>query len=152
MLAYPYGNVRVMSSYYFTDSDQGPPSVAVSNGANCMDGKHWVCEHRWSAIANMVKWRAVAGTTKVNNWQNGATYNQIAFARGNAAFIAFNRGSSVWSSGTLTTGLPTGTYCNVIISDDTASCPTVTVNNNGQISSLSVPAISAVAIHIQAKK
>lgn len=42
MLAHPYSNVRVMSSYYFTDTDAGPPSVGVANGANCMDGKNWV--------------------------------------------------------------------------------------------------------------
>lgn len=64
MLAWPYADVRVMSSYYFSSSDQGPPSVGVSSGKYCQDGKNWVCEHRITAIANMVNWRnAAAGNT-----------------------------------------------------------------------------------------
>jgi len=62
MLSWPYSNVRVMSSYYFTNTDQGPPSVGVANGLNCQDGKNWVCEHRIVEIANMVNWRNAAGT------------------------------------------------------------------------------------------
>lgn len=34
MLAWPYGDVRVMSSYYFTDTDAGPPGVGVDGGNN----------------------------------------------------------------------------------------------------------------------
>ncbi len=154
MLAHPYGNARVMSSYYFSysNTDQGPPSVGVNNGANCNDGNNWVCEHRWTPIANMAKFRAVSGTEKLANWQNGPSYNQIAFGRGNVAFIAMNRASSTWTTGTLFTGLPAGTYCNVIVDDNVDTCPTITVNSSGQISSVAVPAVSAVAIHIGAKK
>lgn len=149
MLAHPYGQVRVMSSYYFSNTDQGPPSTGVNSGSNCQNGKDWVCEHRWTAIANMVGWRNAAGTSEISNWQNGNT-NQIAFSRGGKAFIAMNRGSSSWSA-TLTSGLPSGTYCNIIVSDDTASCPTVTVDGSGKVS-VSVPAVSAVAIHVNKKK
>ncbi|PSN17282.1 ATPase, partial [filamentous cyanobacterium CCP5] len=70
MLAYPYGEVRVMSSYAFEDSDQGPPADAaghtlpvyskVGDGPSgpvfdhrC--GQEWVCEHRWPEIASMVR-------------------------------------------------------------------------------------------------
>jgi len=152
MLAWPYGNTRVMSSYYFSNTDQGPPSVGVSGGANCQDGKNWVCEHRWGPIANMVAWTNKAGSAPVANWQQGNT-NQIAFSRNGAAFIALNRGSSVWSA-TLKTGLPQGTYCNIIgdvNADNTASCPTVVVDSNGN-AAVSVPALKAVAMHIGAKK
>lgn len=31
MLAYPYGYNRVMSSFYFSSSDQGPPSTGAPN-------------------------------------------------------------------------------------------------------------------------
>lgn len=31
-----------MSSYYFTDTDAGPPGVGVNNGANCGNGRDWV--------------------------------------------------------------------------------------------------------------
>ena len=49
MLAQDYGFKRVMSSYYFDDTDQGPPG----NDPGCGNG--WVCEHRWSTTVNMVK-------------------------------------------------------------------------------------------------
>lgn len=150
MLAWPYGNTRVMSSYYFSNSDQGPPSVGVSNGANCQDGRNWVCEHRITAIANMVNWRNAVGTSDISNWQVGNS-NQIAFGRGGVAFIAFNRDSNTWNTQTLSTGMAAGTYCNVIADDNTSSCSTVTVNSNGQVT-LSVPPLSAVAFHVNAKK
>lgn len=149
MLAHPYGQVRVMSSYYFSNTDQGPPSVSVNNGANCDDGSHWVCEHRRTAIANMVGWRNAAGTSDISLWQNGDA-NQIAFSRGGKAFIAMNRGSNTWDA-TLATGLPAGSYCNIIVSDNTANCPTVTVDSSGN-AKVSVPSVSAVAIHINKKK
>lgn len=56
MLAWPYGDVRLMSSYYFTDNDAGPPSVGVGGGQHCADGQNWVCEHREAGVANMVQW------------------------------------------------------------------------------------------------
>jgi hypothetical protein len=31
-----------MSSYYFTDTDAGPPGVGVNNGDNCGNGRDWV--------------------------------------------------------------------------------------------------------------
>jgi alpha-amylase len=152
MLAWPYGNTRVMSSYYFSNTDQGPPSVGINNGANCHDGRNWVCEHRITPIANMVAWRNTAGTSDINNWQVGNN-NQIAFGRGNGlAFIAMNRDGSTWFTQTLSTGMPAGTYCNVIQDDNKTSCSsTVTVNSAGQVT-LQVPPLSAVAFHINAKK
>lgn len=153
MMAYPYGHVRLMSSYYFTDTDMGPPGVGVKNGANCNDGKNWVCEHRWGNIANMVRWRLAAGSSPVDKWQTGSN-NQIAFSRNGAAFIAMNRDpSQVWRT-TLSTGLPAGSYCNILSSingDDTATCPTVQVDGAGMVT-LEVPNYGAVAFHINAKK
>lgn len=145
MLAWPYGNARVMSSYYFTDTDQGPPGVGVNNGANCNNGKDWVCEHRRTPIANMVAWRNTAGTAEIANWQVGSD-NQIAFSRGGAAFIAMNRGSSTWQA-KLKAGIPSGSnYCNIIKS----GCETVSVDADGYVS-VSVPPLSAVAIHVNAR-
>ncbi|KAK8385479.1 hypothetical protein O3P69_016355 [Scylla paramamosain] len=72
MLADNYGVVRLMSSYSFSDSIEGPPMDSVTNmtlpvitspDMECDGG--WVCEHRWSPIANMVEFRnAVAGTNR----------------------------------------------------------------------------------------
>lgn len=65
-LAHEYGFKRVMSSYYFEDSDAGPP--ANNANENCFSGG-WVCEHRWSTIMNMVQFsNAVAGES-VTNYQ-----------------------------------------------------------------------------------
>ena len=153
MLAYPYGNVRLMSSYYFTDDDAGPPSVGVSGGEHCNDGSNWVCEHRWGPIANMVEWSNQAGTAGVSNWSTGSN-DQFAFSRNEKSFIALNRGSDTWTV-TLDTGLPSGEYCNVISWDEDADvvskCSnTVVVESNGQ-ASLSVPSASAVAFHVGVK-
>lgn len=96
MLAHPYGSAgtRVMSSYVFTNSDQGPPqddtqkiiSPEFTADGTCING--WVCEHRWRQIYNMVGFKnAVKGTGLNNWWDNG--HQQIAFSRGNKGFVAF---------------------------------------------------------------
>merc|ERR1712000_125723 len=152
MLAWPYGDVRVMSSYYFTDTDAGPPGVGVEGGKYCADGVNWVCEHREAGVANMVKWRGVAGDAPVSNWQSGSG-NQIAFSRGEA-FIAMNRGSSEWTV-TLNTGLSSGEYCDVVASldnDDVATCATTVVVQSDGSASITVPPLYAVALHSGAKK
>jgi len=146
MLAHPYGYPKVMSSYYFIDTDAGPPSnpVHTSNGLNCMNGVDWVCEHRWTPIANMVAWRNTAGISSISNWQNGNNGNQIAFSR-TGCFIALNRDITIWTA-KLKTGLSSGNYCDIIQGDDTSNCPIVTVDNFGY-ATITVLPLSAVAIH-----
>ena len=136
----------------FVNTDQGPPSVGVENGKHCSDGVNWVCEHRWVQVANMVKFRNAAGTLPVMNWQNGNA-NQIAFSRGDQAFLAMNRGSSEWSA-TLKTGLAPGSYCNVLLhidNDKPETCSYYTVDASGSVS-VKVPPLGAVALHTLAKK
>ncbi len=48
---------RVMSSYYFSYSDQPPPGTQADQ--DCGGG--WVCEHRWPVIMNMVQVRQKQG-------------------------------------------------------------------------------------------
>jgi len=151
MLAWPYGNTRVMSSYYFTNTDTGPPSVGVDGGKNCMDGKNWVCEHRWGPIANMVAWRNAVGTAPISNWQTGSGGNQIAFSRGGAGFIAMNRASGSEWKASLYTGFPAGSYCDVIASDDSSTCQTVLVGSDSR-ATVTVPPMKAVAFHVNAMK
>ncbi|XP_076435569.1 alpha-amylase-like [Babylonia areolata] len=119
MLAHPYGFPRIMSSYRFNTSDQGPPTqhgnddiahVAVNHDLSCSG--RWVCEHRWRQIYNMVAFRNMAMMSPLTNWWSGADY-QIAFGRGDKAFIAFNLEHNRLRS-VLQTGLPAGTYCDVI--------------------------------------
>jgi alpha-amylase len=115
-LALDYGFTRIMSSYSFDSSDQGPPhngdyttaDVPINDDGSCGGG--WVCEHRWNAITKMVRFRnAVVGKPKENFWTNGGA---VAFSRGNAGFFAMAKEGKM--DETLPTGLPAGTYCNLI--------------------------------------
>ncbi|KAL1137765.1 hypothetical protein AAG570_009461 [Ranatra chinensis] len=118
MLSWPHGTKRIMSSYDFTERDQGPPhnkdnSIApVIRKPDMSCGGGWICEHRWRQIYNMVGFNnAVKGTVVKNFWDNGN--NQIAYCRGNKGFIAFN-GENSNMDVLLQTCLPAGTYCDVI--------------------------------------
>lgn len=162
MLAWPYGYPQVMSSYDFTNGDQGPPadgsgntrSVHNADGTvNCF-GTMWKCEHRWRPITNMVAFRNYTNSalTVDNWWTNGG--NQIAFSRGNRGFVAINKEGGTLNR-TFTTGMPSGTYCDVTKGELNAAgngCTgaTVTVASNGT-ATISLTASSAVAIHGGAK-
>ena len=77
---------------------------------------------------------------------SGALCNRFVFSVG-------DRGSSTWSV-TLQTGLAAGSYCNIIgdsNADNAATCTGVVVSSSGLVS-LQVPALSAVALHSNAKK
>jgi alpha-amylase len=142
LLAYPYGVPQVMSSFDFAGADQGPPAAGDGTTSAVTCGSGWVCEHR--AIAGLVAWRASAGTRGVANWwTNGSS--QIAFSRGDAAFIAFNRSGSALTR-TFATGLPAGTYCDVFVE----GCPAFTVDGSGN-ATITVAAGAAVALHVGAR-
>ncbi|KDR18093.1 hypothetical protein L798_07788, partial [Zootermopsis nevadensis] len=119
VLAYPYGYPRVMSSFDFSNSDQGPPqdgdgnilSPIIYNDNTCGNG--WICEHRWRQIYNMVGFRNVVAGTGVNDWWDNSD-KQIAFCRGGRGFIAFNDQYNVDLKETLQTCLPAGIYCDII--------------------------------------
>lgn len=106
LLAWPYGRVRLMSSYFFSDHDAGPPSEAVHSGTQlaCGKGHPWVCEHRWTALSAMVSWRKTAGASEVAHWLSDGNA-RIAFSRGSRAFIALAAPSSGHWAATLQTGL-----------------------------------------------
>jgi alpha-amylase len=72
----------------------------------------WVCEHRDPYIRTMVAFRKyVAGTDQNHWWDDGA--NAIAFSRGAKGFVAIN-GDTTALSITIATGLPSGTYCDLL--------------------------------------
>ncbi|CAG9564103.1 unnamed protein product [Danaus chrysippus] len=139
LLAHPYGEPQIMSSFHFLDSEVGPPmdynqniiSPSINSDGSCGNG--WVCQHRWRQIYAMVGFRNAAGNTGINDWWDNGS-NQIAFCRGNRAFIAFNNDN--WSlNQNLQTCLPAGTYCDVISGDKVNnSCrgKTVNVDSNGR--------------------
>lgn len=159
-LAWPYGIPRIMSSFGFTDSDQGPPADNNGNlksptfNADGSCGGGWICEHRWRQIYNMVGFRNAAGNAAVANWWDNGN-NQIAFSRGNRAFIVFN-GESANLNQNLATGLPAGTYCELSTgqkSGNSCTGSTITVGGDGRANfSLNGSAYDGfIAIHVDAK-
>ncbi|EAT40612.1 AAEL007675-PA, partial [Aedes aegypti] len=159
--AYPFGQLRIMSSFFFDDRDQGPPQdgngniISPSINADQSCGNGWVCEHRWRQITNMINFRNVCWGTPVQNWwSNGA--NKIAFARGNCGFVAFNNQHQQDMLEILQTGLPAGVYCDVISGDKVGhSCTgkSITVLADGR-ASIHIPhdgEDGVLAFHIEVK-
>lgn len=159
MLAQPYGYPSVMSSYAFDRStnagdDMGPPSTGgATNDVACAANLEaaaigtWVCEHRDPVILRMVGFRrAVAGTDLNRWWDNGA--NAIAFSRGDKGFVAISRETAAVTA-SVPTGLPAGTYCDVLTGGKTGGAcagTSVTVDAAGAVQ-LNLGANSAIAIH-----
>lgn len=142
MLAWPYGYPKVMSSYSFSNGDQGPPAQSVYQNGTAECGSAWVCEHRWDSIANMVEFRNITDGTGVSAWWDNGN-NQIAFNRGSKGFVAINREGGNLSR-TFSTFLPDGNYRDVA---GDGSCVSV---QDGQVT-LDVPAMQATALHVGAE-
>ena len=163
MLAQPYGYPSVMSSYAFNRGtpgrDAGPPSdgggntsaVACATTYETATLGQWVCEHRDLHITGMLGFRStVAGTAIANWWDNGN--NAIAFSRGDQGFVAINRESTELVR-TFTTGMPEGTYCDVLTGNrmgPACSGDTIVVGAGGQ-AVLTLAPLTAVAIHTGTK-
>eukprot|EP00057_Strongylocentrotus_purpuratus_P029258 XP_011683732.1 PREDICTED: alpha-amylase 2 [Strongylocentrotus purpuratus] len=158
-MAWDYGTFRIMSSFFFDDTDSSPPaysdgtiiSPTINSDGTCDGG--WVCEHRWRQIRNMACFRNAAGWEPVENWHDNGD-NFIAFSRGNRAFFALNN-QAYTVNDNLHTGLPSGDYCDVISGDPTGSgCTgkTITVDDYGW-ATISIPngEDPMIAIHIGAK-
>ncbi|MEU0371725.1 carbohydrate-binding module family 20 domain-containing protein [Streptomyces sp. NPDC006283] len=139
MLAWPYGSPDVHSGYEFSNHDAGPPN---GGGVNACYSDGWKCQHAWREISSMVAFRNTArGQAVTNWWDNGG--DQIAFGRGDKAYVAINHeGSSL--SRTFQTSLPSGTYC------DVQSGNPVTVDGSGRFTA-ALGANTAVALHVNAR-
>jgi len=107
LIAQDYGFKRVMSSYYFDNSDQGPPG-SQPNGGTGDCGNGWVCEHRWKTVGNLVQFANKCSGKPVENWQT-QPYN-LGFSRGNVGFFAMG----TLNNANFQTGLPAGEYCDII--------------------------------------
>ncbi|TMW52953.1 hypothetical protein DOY81_001986 [Sarcophaga bullata] len=129
MLAHPYGGIkRIMSSYYFQDEDQGPPtddsegedisSPQFNEQKQCTKASGWVCEHRWPplvAMVQMANYFAVPGQQEesiVYFQTNGQ--NQVAFCRGSLAFVAINNDVENDFNMEVFACLESGQYCDVV--------------------------------------
>ncbi|KAL1745528.1 glycoside hydrolase superfamily [Schizophyllum fasciatum] len=144
-LAHPYGTPTILSSFEFSDKDSGAPN---GNAGTCSDNggaNGWLCQHRWTAVANMVAFRNEVGDAELNNWVSPQG-SQIAFGRGSAGFVAINNGDSEWST-TFTTSIADGSYCDVISGFSNGTCSGNTITVSGGSFQGTVPARSALAIH-----
>jgi alpha-amylase len=148
-LAWGYGTPQVYSGFNFNGSDDSPPSDSSGHvtGTNCSSG--WQnCLDR--TLGGMVGWHnAVKGTSVANWWSDGS--NQIAFGRGAKGYVAINNSGSALSR-TFATGLPAGTYCDVIgggVSGGRCTGTAVTVDGSGN-ATFQVNPGSAVAIDVAA--
>lgn len=154
MLAYGRGRPRVMSSFAFESSSQGPPTseddailpVHGPDGAGC--GMAWVCEHRRPAIAGMVGLYNAAAGSPVAGWQVDAP-DRVSFSRGDRAFVALNA-SAEEAAFTARTQMTPGVYCDVSAGpprqDGVCAGSAVTVEPDGSVR-LVVPAAGFAAIH-----
>ncbi|CAO1348163.1 unnamed protein product [Diamesa hyperborea] len=157
-LAHPYGIKRIMSSFAFNTTEQGPPAdnnentlspVFDSNG-QCTNG--WVCEHRWRQSYAMINFMNIVHGTNITYWWDNQK-NQIAFSRGNKGFILFNLNNGDIVKEMIKTGLSAGVYCDVITGDKIGTFCTgkkITVNADGfaEITLLENDENGVIAIHV----
>lgn len=147
-LAHPYGTPTVLSSFEFSDFDQGAPDngTGTCTASGGQDG--WLCQHRWPAIAGMVGFRASAGSANLTDWSS-PSLSQIAFGRGSGAFVAINNEDSDWST-TFQTSLAAGSYCEVTSgppsSNGSCAGAAFTVGSDGTFTG-TISSRAAIALH-----
>ena len=134
MLAQGYGEAQLHSGFRFTNQDQDRPGASPYSGGVAQVNVNWDFIHRWGDIYPMVKFRSASRNQAQANWVTGNA-NQIAFSRGNVGFVALNNTTSAWTQ-TFYTGLPAGTYCNIVhglANSGATACTSdsVTVNSTG---------------------
>ncbi|KAI6187918.1 Glycosyl hydrolase and Alpha-amylase domain containing protein [Aphelenchoides besseyi] len=147
LLAWDYGLPRVMSSYYFTDRNRGPPNYGSgknyetksptfnNNDETCNSDSGWVCEHRWPEIRRMVHFRSLTTDSPVVQIQQG--HQMLAFARQNRGYIALSNNDQDYVLNDVNTTLPPGQYCDIasgeIKDGRCTSQRIITVDNNGKL-------------------
>ncbi|KAH7107914.1 glycoside hydrolase [Auriculariales sp. MPI-PUGE-AT-0066] len=145
-LAYPYGTPSILSSYEFSNNDAGAPNSNAGTCSGTGGSNGWLCQHRWLAFTGLVGFRNAVGSAALANWRSDSS-QRIAFSRGSIGFVAINNQDDAWSA-TFTTGLPAGTYCDVVAgipSSGTCLGAAYTVSSSGTITA-SISARNALAI------
>ena len=156
MLAQGYGEAQLHSGFRFRNINDDRPTASPYSAGAPQINVDWDFVHRWSDIANMVRFRSAANGHAQTNWIVGNNGDQVAFNRGKVGFVALNNSRSAWSA-RFATGLPPGAYCNVIEgtldrSGSACSGGTILVEADGN-ASVTVPAndggaaVPAVAIY-----
>ncbi|KAN0137509.1 Glycoside hydrolase superfamily [Lactarius tabidus] len=148
-LAHPYGKVSVLSSYAdFFNTDNGAPNSGTGscNVELSVDG--WLCQHRWQAVVGMVGFRNQVGSAPLTQWVSPSS-QRVAFARGLVGFVAINNEDRTWNT-TFKTGLPSGSYCNVIdglsFYDGTCTGSAFTISSDGSLA-VTIGVHQAIAVH-----
>ncbi|KAG8745051.1 hypothetical protein FRC12_014677 [Ceratobasidium sp. 428] len=145
-LSYPYGTPTIISSYSFSNIDDGSPNSGVGTCSESSGANGWLCQHRWVAVAGMVPWFNAVTDAPLTNWQTGSD-QQIAFGRGAVGFVAINNADSAWST-TFKTSLPDGSYCDVVSgSVSSGTCTGVAFTVSGGSFTATVPGRNAIAIY-----
>ncbi len=159
-LATDYGRPVLYSGYAFSDRDAGPPQDASGHvlDASCSgdagprdsypDGT-WVCQHAWTAVLGMVGWRDAVGSDPVGNrWDDG---DVLALSRGVRGTVVLNAGSEPATVDAPTT-LADGQYCDVVAGPVVdGACASGVIEVSGGHVQVTVPALSAVALHVGAR-
>ena len=143
VLANGYGTPQVYSAFTFDSSDQSPPSTAegIITDTDCTTG--WACLDRDPAVRAMVRWHNTVGTAARRYWRDDGG-NVIGFARGQRGWVAMNNNPTPRTV-TWQTGLPRGTYCDVVTGGTRCSGTRVVVRSNGT-TTVTVPGKGTVAI------
>jgi alpha-amylase len=147
LLAHGYGSPQIFSSFTWQQTADSPPDRSGTSGliadTDCSNGR-WTCDHRDRGIVAMVKWHKYVGSAKRANFYTD-DFNVIAFSKGNRGWAAFNNGPKAKQI-RVQTGLPRGTYCDVVNDTPARGCSApVRVGRNG-LATVSVPAYEAVAL------
>ena len=80
-LAQPYGQPSILSSYSYSNNDQGAPNGGYGTCQDTGGVNGWLCQHRWIAFSGMVGFHNQVGASAVTN-QVTSGQNRIAFGRG----------------------------------------------------------------------
>jgi alpha-amylase len=95
-----------------SDSNGNTNDVTCASSLETAAVGQWVCEHRDPYLLGMVAFRKVVAGSDINHWWDDGA-NAIAFSRGNKGFVAISREAAAVDT-TITTGLPAGTYCDIL--------------------------------------
>ena len=88
-LAQPYGQPSILSSYSYSNNDQGAPNGGYGTCQDTGGVNGWLCQHRWTEIAGMVGFHNAVGNAALTEWV-APQPQQIAFGRGQSALPVLN--------------------------------------------------------------